>query len=465
MAGQWLTRALDAIADRGLEIIRATVPKTATDNVAKLCRALLTGKGEAIGIALSREILARYGRMSVSQKLDFFHLLLDSFGADVETVRAAAEAYMASCSPANLQRLNQAIEPPRQELFRRLNMAPNGTSQLVAMRGDLLSLLEDHPELAPVEDDFRHILGSWFNRGFLRLESINWNTPARILEQLIDYESVHAIRDWNDLRRRLMDDRRCFAFFHPALPYVPLIFVEVALVKGTPRAVHTLLDPGSNPLPVAKADTAVFYSINSTLRGLRGISFGSFLIKQVLEEIRSELPWIETFVTLSPAPRFAATMRETARGEHRELANALERLLLRRHSELFAGEGEHRSSPIQRWLQRVQTSRGNEALSNSMRDLCLAYLTYRRADGRLLDPVAAFHLNNGARLERINTNADSTAARQKESFGCMVNYMYDPDEVERNHELFASGRHIPMSRSMARRHRVLSKHGLAATQT
>lgn len=458
MPGRWLTRILDSIADRGLDLFRTGTAEIAPGNVAGLCHALITGKGEASGIALSREILSHYRQMSAEQKADFFQLLLDEFGTDPELIRQTADTYLTSRSHQDFQKLTRAVEPPRQELFRQLNMAPNGTAQLVNMRGDLLLLLRERPDLSPVDDDFRHILASWFNRGFLAIARIDWNTPAHILEKLINYESVHAIHGWDDLRRRLMADRRCFAFFHPALPDDPLIFVEVALVKGIPVTIKPLLDINADTLPVDEADTAVFYSINNTLRGLRGISFGNFLIKQVLEELRGEFPWIERFVTLSPMPRFASVMIKALKGEQPELdPGTLEQLIREEHAELASGNGQ-KTTFTETWLERIRQSPGDEKLFEATRDLCLAYLATRREKGGMLDPVASFHLSNGARLERINVNADTTPERQKESFGCMVNYLYDPEKVERNHELFVSGSEIPMSRQLARQYRAIQNY-------
>lgn len=452
MAGRWLTRVLDTIADRGLDLFRSSTDHNVPGDIAAHCHALLTGKGEASGIALSREILFAYQQMDNAQKTAFYQLLVDEFSADPDTIRNASDEYLDTRSDDSFQRLARAVEPPRQELLRRLNMAPNATARLVEMRGDLFGLLREHPELAPVEADFRHILASWFNRGFLRLDKIDWYTPAHILEKLISYESVHAIRGWNDLRRRLMEDRRCFAFFHPALPDDPLIFVEVALVKDMPNAIQPLLDVASPILPLAEADTAVFYSINNTLRGLRGISFGNFLIKQVLEELRIECPWIERFVTLSPMPRFAATLDEAIAGRHSELGPEQLERLLQEHAPALTDDDQSLSL-AQRWLARVKSQPGDKTLFEATRTLCLAYLTQWRDKGGVLDPVASFHLANGASLERININADPSAERQQESFGCMVNYLYEPEHVERNHELFVSGKDIPMSRTLHKLYR------------
>ena len=229
-------------------------------------------------------------------------MLATDFGPDASAIRAAAEEYLRSNDANALLRLIAAVEPPRQELFRRINMAPNGTAALVAMRVELLDLLPQHPQLKVVDADMRHLLASWFNRGFLRLERIDWHSPADLLEKLIRCDMVQTIKSWDDLRRRLAADRHCFAFFHPALPDEPLIFLEVALVHGMADKVTPLLDDHAPVLRARDANTAMFISINSTQHGLRGLSFGNLLIKQVAEDLQQELPHLKTFATLSPLP-------------------------------------------------------------------------------------------------------------------------------------------------------------------
>ena len=221
-----------------------------------------------------------------------------------------AQKYHAAPGPSELSRLFAAAEPRRQELFRRINLSPRGTETIVNMRQDLLGLLPQHPQLEPINADLVHLLGSWFNRGFLELRRIDWRTPALILEKLIAHETVHEIHGWTDLRRRLASDRRCFAFFHPALPDEPLIFVEVALTQGIATAIQPLIDVDAAPRDIAKADTAVFYSINNCLDGLRNISFGAFLIKQVVQELQAEGLRLKHYVTLSPIPRFREWLTE-----------------------------------------------------------------------------------------------------------------------------------------------------------
>ena len=462
MNGNWLDHILDAIADRGRDLIRIFPESKTPGSLSELCAALLATRGEASGIALSREILRRYRDMGMEQKKDFFDLLLHEYGADPDKVRATAEAYLESHSHADFQQLYDAVEPPRQELLRHLNMAPNATAQLVAMRGDLLNFARTDKQLYAVDADFRHLLASWFNRGFLQLQVIDWYTPAYILEKLINYESVHAIRSWDDLRRRLASDRRCFAFFHPAMHDEPLIFVEVALVKGMTSHVQILLDDNAPVLDVRDADTAVFYSINNTQLGLRGISFGNFLIKQVLEELGSECPWIRKFVTLSPMPRFADTIKAAIRGEVHGLGpERIESLLSEWGADLMDAAGKETAGLSFLSLVEDRKMSHTTLLSKPLEQLVLAYLIQQKGNQGVIDPVATFHLSNGARLERINTYADDSEERHATSFGCMVNYLYEPDEVEANHEAFVTRGEIAMSKALGKQYKkILAIPGL-----
>jgi len=451
----WLEQVVEAIADRGRELLGRR--GDTSEPIDALCRALLKGQGEASGIALARDILQRYQAMDEAGRLAFFQLLADEFSPPLAPMQAALARYADSRSPADLDALVAAVEPPRQELFRRLNMAPNGTAALVSLRGDLLALLREHPELRAVDADLKHLLGSWFNRGFLRLEDISWNSPAQLLEKLINYESVHAIRGWDDLRRRLMPDRRCFGFTHPAMPGEPLIFVEVALVQGMSAAVGELLDPASPVLDTALADTAVFYSINNTQVGLRGISFGNFLIKQVLTELRAVLPSIQTFATLSPMPRFASTLRRAIAGDEPAWpVPRINALLGEDGDALCLAAGRHDPADALLALLDGEPDAHAELLAGPLRRLALAYLHLPDKRGGLTDPVAMFHLSNGARLERINVFADPSAERRKASFGVMVNYLYDPAEVEVNHERFAEQGEVVLSRELSRLYRPLA---------
>src|SRR6056297_3443939 len=273
---------------------------------AQLCRTLLTARGEASGIAIADEVLQMVDKADDADLGRFFAALRDDFDVDLDAVLAAAERAR-SGGPAEWKALQVAAEPPRQEVFRRLNQAPNGTARLVRMRARLMQVVARDPSLEPIDSDLRHLLRSWFNRGFLVPTRIDWNTPAATLEKIIAYEAVHAIDDWHALRQRLAPvDRRCFGFFHPAIPGEPLIFVEVALTKGLPASIGEILDTPRPALPAEEADTAVFYSISNCQAGLAGISFGAFLTKQVAADLKAELPKLNVFATLSPVPGLAS---------------------------------------------------------------------------------------------------------------------------------------------------------------
>ncbi len=314
MNNAFFSDLLTSISERGRSLLRragSSGAKQDASELIELCEALMTGRGEASGTAMAREVLDRYRHLDEAGRLSFFATLAKAYGPDRERLAQAIEAWRAQATDEDASDVHFASEPRRQELFRRLNRAPGGTGELVAMRADLLRLMNGHKDLAALDRDVAHLLASWFNRGFLVLRKIDWSTPANILEQIIRYEAVHEIRDWDDLRRRIDPaDRRCYAFFHPALIDEPLIFVEVALTESIPGAIAPLLAEDRQSVPVERARTAVFYSISNTQRGLGGISFGSFLIKQVVEELRRELPKLENFVTLSPVPGFVAWLKQ-----------------------------------------------------------------------------------------------------------------------------------------------------------
>jgi malonyl-CoA decarboxylase len=330
---------------------------------------------------------------------------------------------MSASSDAAASRLHRASEPRRLELFRRLNLAPGGTAALVRMRAQLIEAMDHRDDLAAIDDDFLHLFSSWFNRGFLVLRTIDWSTPANLLEKIIRYEAVHAIRDWNDLRARIdSPDRRCYAFFHPALIDEPLIFVEVALTRGIPAGIDPILSPDRERIDPERATTAAFYSISNCQRGLAGVSFGHFLIKQVVEEVGRQIPRLSTFVTLSPAPNFAEWLRRERATEASVVLSEEDRAALET-------------------LDRADWWR-DEAAAETVREPLLRaaawyYLRARTPRGTPLDSVARFHLGNGARLERLNFAADTSERALRQSHGLMVNYLYDLEHIERNHEAYA----------------------------
>jgi len=409
-----------------------------------LCESLLAESGEYASTALARDALAGYQALEPHLREEFFDMLARHYSPSPEAVSAAAGAYQADPSPENLLKLETAVEPARRELFRRLNMAQGGTAALVEMRRQIGKGLRERPAWRAIDADLMHLLRSWFNRGFLRLERIDWHSSAILLEKLIQYEAVHAIEGWRDLRRRLEADRRCFAFFHPQLPEEPLIFIEVALTRGMSTRVQPLLDVRSPVAAPQKADCAMFYSITNCQEGLRGISFGNQLIKQVAEELKREFPHLRRFATLSPIPGFRAWLAKNA---ERELLAKIE-------------------DPA--WhLGEV-----SDELEKQLTSLCAYYLLQaKQPDGKELnggeplDAVARFHLGNGAVLERLNWMADSSEQGMARSAGLMVNYVYWLAEVEKNHERYVHEHAIaasPAIEKLARDHAAERTKGKAA---
>ena len=436
-----LERLWFSIADRGrsyADVLRPDASASQLERAQDLAAALVSERGEASGAAVARELQLAVHALTAEDRLAFYRHVAENFLPPEGRLRAAAEAYLADPSPQAASQLAEAADPTRQELLRRVNMAPGGTAALVAMRKELLGHLRTHPELKPLDSDLRHLLGSWFNRGFLELRRIDWQTPAAVLEKLITYEAVHEIEGWQDLRRRLAPDRRCFGFFHPALPGEPLIFVEVALTRGLATAVQPLLaregDEQGARAREMEADSAIFYSISNCQDGLRGVSFGNFLIKQVVAELKAELPNLSRFSTLSPVPGFRRWLEQ-------RLSEQLEDTPLRPEeaASLHAagGEGTTPQDALtqERWWDDTALA---SALRGPLTRLCATYLT-AAADSVRPDPVARFHLGNGARLERVNWLGNSAPRGIAESYGIMVNYLYDPDQIEANHEAFVRG--------------------------
>lgn len=394
-----------------------------------LCRQLIGGSGEASNLALATEVLDGYSSLDRSEKTAFFKALNEGLGAPRDALEAAARAYLADPSISHEMALSLAAEPPRRELLRRLNHAPGATLRLVRMREDLLKDIKEHPELAPADHDFSHLFMSWFNRGFLELRRIDWQTSAAILEKVIQYEAVHAINDWDDLRARIApSDRRLYGFFHPRLPDEPLIFVEVALTGTMAASVTDILRPDRENIEASQARAAMFYSISNCQAGLKGVSFGNFLIKQVVTELQNEQLPLRTFATLSPIPTLGRWL------------NSQGTSLLKSDSQsLLAQLGKTH------WLDLPLSAEVGKFLPQ----LTAHYLLNEKGrDDRPADPVARFHLGNGARLERINWLADLSPAGQKQSYTLMVNYLYKLDEIEKNHETFAQSGTIAASRDV-----------------
>ena len=401
-----------------------------------LCHALLSERGDVAGARLARETLAAYQGLEDLALGVFFDLLIKEFSPDPQDVVRVADAYRQDPSQPNLIRLQRAVEPRRQELFRRLNTVAGGTAVLLEMRRRVLKQLVERPHWVGIDADLAHLFNSWFNRGFLVLQRIDWRTSAIVLEKLIKYEAVHEIQGWPDLRRRLQADRRCYAFFHPVLPDEPVIFIEVALTRGVSTRVQPLLELNSEVADPASADCAIFYSITNCQEGLRGVSFGNLLIKQVAEDLGREFPRLKTFATLSPVPGFRQWLVEKS-----VECPALGELLARIDAPAWL-EDAAAAAEIQRQLIR----------------LCAHYLLYAKQGRDPLDPVARFHLGNGARLERLNWLGDTSPSGMRRAAGLMVNYVYRLGEVERNHEAYARDGRV----AAARRFEVLARESLVA---
>jgi len=384
----------------------------------------LSARGEANSAAHAATALRQYRHLTEAAQLRFFEHLDEQFGPVPSDVLVAAQRYAAEPTVQTLTHLTAVAEPPRQELLRRLNRAPGGTALIVQMRRQLLRMLPQHPHLGAVEADFFHLLSSWFNPGFLEMQKVDWNSPAQLLEQIIQHEAVHAIDGWDDLRRRLQPDRRCFAFFHPQLPAEPLIFVEIALVQEIPAAIAPLIEKSAQAAEAKRYKVATFYSISNCQPGLRGVSLGNFLIKRVAEQLHAEFPSIRTFCTLSPIPGFARWLREVnldapefgkVRGQ---LQLALSKL------------GNDRNVP--------ETAVASRSERDALLSLASIYLRFASPTPGG-DPVAKFHLGNGARLQRINWAGDLSKNGLRQSGGMMVNYLYDLAKVEEYHERFLEG--------------------------
>ncbi|MFZ9638451.1 MAG: malonyl-CoA decarboxylase [Hylemonella sp.] len=398
---------------------------------------LIGALGESNAQSIAQELVGQYQQLDPAHRQGYFDFLAASFNPDPQLVKAAADAYAAQPDAHHLVELFKVAEPSRQELLRRINRAPGGTSAIIGMRQTLLEQLKAKPTWAAIDADMHHLLTSWFNPGFLELHEITWKSPAELLEKIIAHESVHAIDGWDDLRRRLQPDRRCFAFFHRQLPNEPLIFVEVALVPAIARDVGVLLDK-KTPVGEAKTfKTAIFYSISNCQPGLRGVSLGNFLIKRVAQKLQADIPTLKVYSTLSPIPGLTRWLDEGASLEGAKLSDAqLARLAQAR---------ELLQLPGKTWRDRLksgwQPSDCSEPEKEALMRLAAAYLIHRSTE-RGGDPVAHFHLTNGATLHQLNWAADLSRKGLQQYGGLMVNYLYEPDKVEAQHEAFINGKVI-----------------------
>lgn len=412
--------------------------------------------GEVSARARAAELGQSYLQLDPAGRNLFLHLLAEDFAADREAVDRAVARLAEAEEPAERQRaeraLRRALVPPRVKLLTQFNGLPEGVKFLADLRADLLAMLGDDPELKALDDDLYELLASWFDTGFLDLERIDWNSSAALLEKLIAYEAVHEIRDFYDLRNRLDSDRRCYALFHPRMPKEPLAFVEVALTRGLAGSIQALLDEEAPQDDPASADTAIFYSISNTQKGLRGISFGEYLIKMVVRELSEAMPRVKSFATLSPVPGFRRWLAAIEPEELNALLTVEERGGIR-----ALGGSDSTNESLSALLERADWMRDPviaKALEEPLLRLMAKYFTVKRDDGQPIDPVARFHLRNGARLERINWLADVSPKGLKQAAGMMVNYRYVPDELERNHEAYVGKGSVTMSaevRSLVRK--------------
>ena len=398
------------------------------------CDELIRERGQSVSVGIATRVIARFMKLGPPARAEFYDQLASRYNPNLAEIDETLAAYREAPTAEHLVRFVRASEPPRQELLRRINRAPSGTSIVVLMRQEILARMKSQPQLRAADADFEHLLSSWFNPGFLELKKLEWTSPAHLLEQVIRHEAVHAIDGWVDLRRRLEPDRRLFAYFHPALPGEPLIFVEVALVAEMPDAVGPLLDRSKAPnLNKKDYKVAAFYSISNCQPGLKGIHLGNFLIKRVAEDLKKEFPSLKTFCTLSPIPSLADFLGKGPRWD--------DRYFTARQMQAFDRDVERLLGKLPTLAKSgIEPDVTDATDTKALTRLCTAYLAQTNSDEtRGCDPVARFHLNNGAILDRINVMADTSSKGLRQSFGLMVNYRYELDAVEENHERFTRG--------------------------
>jgi malonyl-CoA decarboxylase len=429
--GRFTKNLFDSIADAGENFLNLKrLRGTSTQKLISLCNDLISHKGLASGLALARQIVNRYHELTNQEKLIFFTELNKATGPRLEEIKAAAQQFADEPNEDWLHLLSEKIKTNRSKLFSRMIMAPGGAKTIVSLRADLLDLLPAHPDLKPMDQELRSLLRSWFNPGFLILKRIDWNTEAAILEKIIEYEAVHDIENWIDLKRRLVENRRCFAYFHPSLEEEPLIFVEVALTKGISKSIQSIFN--NNDDKNIQADTAIFYSINNCQKGLRGIPLGNFLIKIVVMQLAHDLPSVKTYSTLSPVPGFSKWLAE----------------------ELQAGKSDFLDSGDLKTLKLTgdddwhKDAAKLKALQKPLLKACASYLVVAKRNNKPLDPVAKFHFGNGAQLYRINWMGNASEYGLRESCGIMVNYLYDLRQIESNHEAYVQKGELSVSKNV-----------------
>jgi malonyl-CoA decarboxylase len=437
---------LGATDSDSLPRVNGELPPGDADRVKHLMAECLAGRGGEVSARQRAAVLGQlYLTLNETGRRNFLKTLVDNFSVDREQVKITARRILEAVDDKNFLQttdsMREALISPPQQLFRQFNALPQGVKFLVDLRADLLAFLATQPELAALDRDLKSLLATWFDVGFLTVERITWKSPAALLEKLMAYEAVHAISSWTDLHNRLESDRRCYAFFHPGMDEEPLIFIEVALVEGLATSVQELLDEKAPVTAPEEADTAIFYSISNTQQGLQGISFGPFLIKQVVTSLRRQLPNLKTFSTLSPLPGFRRWLIASCeKAMHDSKWGPLQQALIKAAQLLKVDEQPDTIFGTPQWWENPQVA---AVLKEPLLVLCARYLHEPRAkDKAPLDPVARFHLGNGARIERLNWLGDISAKGMQESCGLMVNYLYQLKDIEKNIEAYATSKEI-----------------------
>jgi len=432
--------------DEAAASLQPDLPDEDAKRLAEQMHACLETRGGEVSARARAAALGRaYMALNNTGRERFLKVMATDFDVEREKVDAAIDMVRSAKDDAARHKaeraLRAALEPPRVRLLTQFNALPEGVKFLVDMRASLLDLIRSEPALIPLEADLKGLLKTWFDVDFLELRQINWTeSSASVLEKLISYEAVHAIESWDDLKNRLDSDRRCFAYFHPRMPDEPLIFVEVALVDGLAGNVQDLLDENAPVIDPASADTAIFYSISNAQRGLAGISFGNFLIKRVANMLSAEFDGLKTFATLSPVPGFKNwLMKRLGDSDDDALTQADTLALKALHG--VKGDSARKLMDVLERPDWANDPASDSALKGVLMRLCAEYLLRakrRDNDPRAADPVAHFHLSNGARMERLNWLGDRSAKGLEASAGIMVNYLYKLSDVETNHEAYTS---------------------------
>jgi len=425
-----IKKIFETIADAGQKILekRSITKLTKKQNLIELCDDLLSSKGAAFGITLARDILFRYHNLSEEDKLKFLLQVNEKYKPDTLQIDNAIKDYGRVKNSGSILNLSRIASGKRKELFVRLNMAPNGTAEIVSLREDLQRFLLTNSELKELDYDLIEIFKNWFNPGFLKLQKITWDTKAAILEKLLKYEKVHSMKDMNELKVRLGENRRFFAYFHPALEDEPIIFVEIALTKGLAKSIQELTRPNDEKLD--DYDTATFYSISNCQEGLSRVTLGNFLIKRVVYELQEELPNVKNFGTLSPMQGFADWIKNSDEEKISEIVEKdnYKKVEFLKHLDLKIGDKKFVD---------------NKPL---LIKLALNYLSKEKNQfGFPINDVCRFHLKNGADIDDVVVNANVSEVGFKRSFGIMVNYKYELGKIEQNHQDYVNEKKVNLS--------------------